>query len=411
MQLNKNKILNDPVYGFITIPNDLIFDIIEHPYFQRLRRIKQLGLTNLVYPGALHTRFHHAIGAMHLMGSVMDNLRLKGVEISDEELMAARLAILLHDIGHGPFSHTLEFSLIKGIRHEEISLLFFKRLNKIFDGALDLAIKIFDGSYHRKFFCQLVSSQLDIDRIDYLMRDSYFTGVSEGTIGTDRIIKMLNVKHEEIVVEEKGIYSIENFLSARRLMYWQVYLHKTSVCAEKMLIEMISRARKLSQMGVHVEATPAFKIFLERTIKKSDFEEDPDIIDVFSLLDDYDIWGSMKFWRNHEDFVLSTLSAMLLDRKIFQVQFDNEKPSKEIRSKIKLNVANEFDVSLEEAQYFVGNGKISNAAYILKGESINILTKKGAIQDIVQATDLPNIKAMSKVVTKYFLCWPKGIAL
>lgn len=409
MQINKNKILNDPVYGFITIPNDLIFDIIEHPYFQRLRRIKQLGLTNLVYPGALHTRFHHAIGAMHLMGAVLDNLRSKGVEISDEEFSAAQIAILLHDIGHGPFSHTLEFSLIQNIKHEEISLLFFERLNKVFTGALTKAIEIFSGTYHRKFFCQLVSSQLDIDRIDYLKRDSYFTGVSEGTIGTDRIVNMLNVRNNEIVVEEKGIYSIENFLSARRLMYWQVYLHKTSVCAEKMLIELITRARKLSQSGVTVEATPAFKIFLERDISREDFQEDPDIIDVFSLLDDNDIWGSMKFWRNHDDYVLAALSNMLLDRKIFQVQFGNDKIPKSLKKDLREKVALQYDISEKEAEYFVGGGEISNAAYILKDEKINILTKRGDIVDIVEATDLPNIKAMSKVVTKHYLCWPKGI--
>lgn len=409
MQVNKNKILNDPVYGFITIPNDLIFDIIEHPYFQRLRRIKQLGLSNLVYPGALHTRFHHAIGAMHLMGSVLENLRLKGVEISDDEVAAAQIAILLHDIGHGPFSHTLEFSLIQGIRHEDISLLFFQKLNKLFSGALDKAIEIFEGSYHRKFFCQLVSSQLDIDRIDYLKRDSYFTGVSEGAIGTERILKMVNVINDEIVVEEKGIYSIENFLSARRLMYWQVYLHKTSVSAEHMLIELIKRARVLSQAGIDVVATPALKIFLERNISPIDFKEDPDILDIFSLMDDTDIWGSMKFWRNHEDYVLSALSNMLLDRKIFKVHFGNEKIPKASRKDMKTEVAKYFDISKDEASYFVGHGEISNAAYILKDEKINILTKKGNIVDIVEATDLPNIKAMSKVVTKHYLCWPREL--
>ncbi|MDP4679189.1 MAG: HD domain-containing protein, partial [Cyclobacteriaceae bacterium] len=264
--MNKNKILNDPVFGFISIPNDLIFDIIEHPYFQRLRRIKQLGLTNLVYPGALHTRFHHALGAMHLMHLTLTNLSQKGVDISDEEYTAALVAILLHDIGHGPFSHTLEFSLLNGVSHEEISLAFFQKLNADYQGKLDLAIKIFHGTYDRKFFHQLVSSQLDIDRIDYLRRDSFFTGVSEGTIGSERIIKMLNVRDDQIVVEEKGIYSIENFLNSRRLMYWQVYLHKTSVSAEEMLIQLIKRARILTQKGVTVFATPALTIFLERNI-------------------------------------------------------------------------------------------------------------------------------------------------
>jgi len=409
LQINKNKILNDPVFGFITIPNDLIFDIIEHPYFQRLRRIKQLGLTNLVYPGALHTRFHHALGAMHLMQLTLKNLSSKGVDISDEEFNASLIAILLHDIGHGPFSHTLEFSLLNGISHEEISLAFLHRLNADYQGRLDLAIKIFQGSYERKFFHQLVSSQLDIDRIDYLRRDSFFTGVSEGTIGSERIIKMLDVRDDQIVVEEKGIYSIENFLNARRLMYWQVYLHKTSVSAEEMLIQLVKRARYLTQQGVSVLATPALSIFLERDISKDDFKEDADILGVFALLDDSDIWGSMKFWLNHDDFVLSTLSKMILERKIFRIEMSNGAFSKGQVEEIQKKTLNHYKLSEIEARSFVGSGKISNEAYISSGQKINILTKKGALIDIAKATELPNITAMSKIVSKYYLCWPKEV--
>ncbi len=409
--MNKKKIFNDPVYGFISIHSDLIFDIIQHRYFQRLRRIKQLGLTDFVYPGALHTRFHHALGAMHLMSITLSNLRGKGHEISEKEYEAALIAILLHDVGHGPFSHTLEFSLLKDIHHEDISLKVFHRLNAHFNHALDLAIQIFTGTYERKFFHQLVSSQLDVDRIDYLKRDSFFTGVQEGTIGADRIIKMLDLKNDEIVVEEKAIYSVENFLSARRIMYWQVYLHKTSVSAEKMLIETINRARKLTQQGVPVTATPAFSFFLERDINKADFIDDPDIIEIFTQLDDSDIWGSMKFWVNHKDQVLSTLSTMLLHRNLFQIKISSENIFNEMKQKARNMVQDKFGFNAKEAKYFVGLGKITNEAYIRQGKSINILTKKGEIVDVASATDLPNIKAISKVVKKHYLCWPKQLRI
>lgn len=408
MATNKNKIINDPVYGFITIPNDLIFEIIEHPFFQRLRHIKQLGLTSLIYPGALHTRFHHAIGSMYLMQQALYSLRSKRVEISDNEFEGCLIAILLHDIGHGPFSHTLEFNLLTDVTHEKISVLFMERLNKNFGGALDTALQIFTNKYPRKFFHQLVSSQLDIDRLDYLKRDSHFTGVSEGHIGSERIINMLHVKNDEIVVEEKGIYSIENFLSARRLMYWQVYLHKTAVSAEEMLIKLIKRAKYLTQNGVSVEATPALKILLERNISLEHFREDPEILDLFSLLDDSDIWGSMKFWRAHEDFVLSNLSAKLLERKIFKIILASEKPLVEWVDTLKVKVRNKYQLNQEELDFFTGSGQISNSAYISSGQKIKILTKKGLTLDIVKATDLPNIKAMSKIVTKYFFCWPEA---
>lgn len=407
--MNKKKILNDPVYGFINIPNDLIFDIIEHRYFQRLRRIKQLGLTDLVYPGALHTRFHHALGAMDLMRRALNSLQDKGIKISDQERQASMLAILLHDVGHGPFSHTLEFSLFKGVHHEQVGIWMMERLNKDFDGALDLTIQIFKNQYERPFFHQLVSSQLDIDRLDYLKRDSFFTGVYEGSIGSERIIKMLNVASEHLVVEEKGIYSIENFLSARRLMYWQVYLHKTAVSAEVMLIELIKRAKELTQKGVELTATPALKIFLEQNITAKDFEEDPDILEIYSLLDDSDIWGSIKFWQNHDDMVLRTLSEMLLDRKLLGISFSNDPIGRIVTDDLVHKAMKLYNVNHDEASYFIKTGSVSNSAYIASGQSIKILRKHGDVVDVAEASDLPNIKAMSKIVTKHYLCAPKEL--
>ena len=406
--MNKKKILNDPVYGFITIPNDLVFDIIEHPYFQRLRRIKQLGLTDLVYPGAHHTRFHHAIGATYLMQKTLDTLRSKGVMIFDAEYEAALVAILLHDVGHGPFSHTLEFSLFKGVHHEQISLWIFDRLNKEFGGRLELAKQIFTGKYHRKFLHQLVSSQLDVDRLDYLKRDSFFTGVYEGTIGAERIIKMLNVHNDELVVEEKGIYSIENFVSARRLMYWQVYLHKTSVAAEAMLISLIKRAKKLTQAGKSIPATPALRIFLERDITRQEFLDDPDLLGIFTMMDDTDIWGSIKMWQSHDDPVLSTLSHDLLTRKLFTIKLSNDKFDGSVIDRIQQLIVDQgFNQS--ESKYFIQRDSISNSAYIPKGGSINIMMKNGEIIDVAQASDLPNIKVMSKIVKKYYLCFPRSL--
>ncbi len=407
--LNKKKILNDPVYGFINIPNDLIFDIIEHRYFQRLRRIKQLGLTDLVYPGALHTRFHHALGAMDLMRRALNSMEDKGVEISSEERQASMLAILLHDVGHGPFSHTLEFSLFKHVHHEQVGIWMMERLNKEFNGALDLTLKIFKDEYERPFFHQMVSSQLDIDRLDYLKRDSFFTGVYEGSIGSERIIKMLNVASEHLVVEEKGIYSIENFLSARRLMYWQVYLHKTAVSAEVMLIELIKRAKELTQRGEKVMATPALTIFLEQNITEAEFIEDPDILEVYSILDDSDIWGSIKFWRDHEDVVLRSLSEMLLDRKLFGISFSNDPIGRIVTDDLTQKVMNMYSVKEDEASYFMKTGSVSNSAYIASGQSIKILRKHGDVVDVAEASDLPNIKAMSKIVTKHYLCTPKSL--
>lgn len=407
--MNKKKILNDPVYGFINIPNDLIFDIIEHRYFQRLRRIKQLGITDYVYPGALHTRFHHALGAMHLMSNALDSLRGKGIKISNAEYDAVMIAILLHDLGHGPFSHTLEFSLFKGVKHEKVSLWMMKQLNEEFDGALNLTIEIFENRYQRPFFHQLVSSQLDIDRLDYLKRDSFFTGVYEGSIGSERIIKMLNVVEGQLVVEEKGIYSIENFLSARRLMYWQVYLHKTAVSAEVMLIEIIKRAKELTQKGKKVMATPALTIFLEQNITSKDFEEDKDILEVYALLDDNDIWGSIKFWQDHEDVVLSKLSKMLLERKLLGISFSNEPIGRIVTDEQLKKTMNLYGISEHDAHYFVKTGSVSNSAYIASGQSIKILRKHGNVVDVADASDLPNIKAMSKIVTKHYLCTLKEL--
>ncbi|XOV91325.1 MAG: HD domain-containing protein [Bacteroidota bacterium] len=408
--MNKKKIFNDPVYGFITIPGQHIYDIIEHPFFQRLRRIKQLGLTDFVYPGALHTRFHHALGAMHLMTKALDTLRSKGVMIFEAEYEAAQMAILLHDIGHGPFSHTLEFSLFKNVNHEQISLWIFKKLNAEFGGRLELAIQIFTGKYHRKFLHQLVSSQLDADRLDYLRRDSFFTGVMEGTIGSERIIKMLNVVDDQLVVEEKGMYSIENFLNARRLMYWQVYLHKASVSAESILISLMKRAKRLTQTGANIQATPALKIFLEQDITAEEFQKDHDLLDVFGMLDDTDIWGSIKFWAQHDDFVLKTLSNSLLRRKLFKIELSNEKISTERINDLKSSLI-KSGINQSDVKYFVQKGMVSNAAYIVKDSSINILTKSGEVVDVASATDLPNIKAISKIVKKYYLSYPKDIYL
>ena len=409
--MNKKKIINDPVYGFITIRSELIFDIIDHPYFQRLRRIKQLGLTDLIYPGAHHTRFHHALGAKHLMGATLENLRNKGVEISDEEFEGALIAILLHDIGHGPFSHALEFSLLEGVPHEQISRMIISKLNEEFNGQLDLALEIFNGTYSKKFLSELVSSQLDIDRLDYLKRDSFFTGVSEGTIGADRIIKMLDVHEGRLVVEEKGIYSIENFLSARRLMYWQVYLHKTSVSAEKMLIAIIKRARKLAKKEKQLFYTPALGVFLKEQVGIDRFATEPAILEAFLQLDDYDVWGAIKIWVHHEDDILSKLCRMLLDRNLFRIVISNEPPSKEEIKADEAKIAAAYQLDTKDVKYYFSHGQLSNSAYMASDKEILILSKSGQVRGVTEAADLPNIKAMSKIVRKYYRCWPKDISL
>ena len=404
---NKRKNFNDPVYGFITIPGELIFDVIEHSWFQRLRRIRQLGLTSMVYPGALHTRFHHALGAMHLMHQAVETLRSKGFQITTEESEGVRLAILLHDIGHGPFSHALENCLVFGIEHEKLSDIFMNRLNKQFEGRLNTCIEIFNDRYSKKFLHQLVSGQLDMDRLDYLTRDSYFTGVSEGVISTDRIIKMLTVVNDALAVEAKGIYSIENFIVARRLMYWQVYYHKTVVAAEYMLISLLNRARQLSQLGNTLFATPALAFFLTRKVDAQQFENDPEVLDKFAALDDYDVFTSIKMWATHPDTVLSELSKGLVDRNLFRIELQ-EKPFDDVLvEQLKSAVSTAYKLNAEETEYFVIRGIITNNAYNPESDKINIMDKQGQLADIAEASDQLNISVLSTPVSKYFLCFPK----
>ncbi len=408
--MKSQKILNDPVYGFITIPSELIFAIIDHPYFQRLRRIRQLGLTDFVYPGALHTRFHHALGAMHLMSITLDNLRIKGTEITEEEYEGALIAILLHDIGHGPFSHALEYSLLKGIPHEELSLLTLELLNLEFGGQLSLALQIFKNQHPKKFLNQLVSSQLDIDRLDYLQRDCFFTGVSEGTIGADRIIKMMAVKEDQLVIEEKGIYSIENFLSARRLMYWQVYLHKTTVSAEKMLINLIQRAKKLAQAGRLFHVTEEMAYFMNHEVSLEDFKNDSSLLKKFLELDDFDIWGAIKLWKNDGDYILKNISQMLLTRRLFKINLANAPFSNLEIDQFRSKALKKLQIPEEDLGYFFSTGTISNYGYLEK-DRISILTKKGEVIDVASAADLPNIKIMSKMVEKHYVCLAKSLIL
>lgn len=408
--LNKKKIINDPVYGFIHIKSDLLYDIIQHPWFQRLRHIRQLGLAEFVYPGAIHTRFQHALGAMHLMGQVLDNLRNKGIEISNEEHEAAQLAVLLHDIGHGPLSHTLEEILVPGIRHESLSYLIITELNKSFHGELDLAARIFRNSYARRFFHQLLSSQLDIDRLDYLKRDSFFTGVMEGTIGVDRIISMLTVHKGQLVVEEKGIYSIENFLNARRFMYWQVYLHKTAVSAERMMLNLIRRAASLIQSGAPLPGSDPLLFFLSQPGSFDAMKESKQVLLTYTELDDHDIWGAVKLWTKSTDRILSTLARMLMERNLFKIVLGTAPVKKSQIEKIRSAVSDSYKTLRSESTYLFSHGKVSNEAYT-EGEIISILTKSGQLLDIAQASDLPNIKALSKIVEKSYLCWPKNVSL
>lgn len=410
MPINKKKILNDPVYGFITLPGELLFDLVEHPYFQRLRRIKQLGLSEYVYPGALHTRFHHALGAMHLMGQAIQTLRSKGHSISDAECEAAQIAILLHDIGHGPFSHVLEAFILENVSHEEVSLLLMRELNEQFGGALSLAIKMFEGSYERPFFHQLVSSQLDMDRMDYLNRDSFYTGVAEGTIGAERLIKLLDLVDDTLVVEEKGILSVENFLNARRIMYWQVYLHKTSICVESMLVQVLRRARYLASQGETVFALPDFATFLNNPINQREFRSQPHYLTSFTRLDDFDIWACIKTWRYHPDLVLSALCVMLLDRQLFKITLSTEPFSPAFVQQVDDSLRNK-GVTDDELTYFRVEGQATNSAYLPSGDAIHIRMRSGRVIDIADASDLPNIKALSYIVRRYYVCWAKGLKL
>jgi len=407
--LNKKKIINDPVYGFISIPTELIFDLIEHPYFQRLRYIKQVGMTHLVYPGALHTRFHHALGAMHLMGMAIETLRNKGQEISPEEEEAVTIAILLHDIGHGPFSHALEESIVENISHEDISTMIMQRLNLQFNGRLSMAINIFEGNYPRQFLHQLVSSQLDMDRMDYLNRDSFFTGVSEGVISSDRIIKMLNVVDDQIVVEEKGIYSIEKFLIARRLMYWQVYLHKTVIAAEQTLVKILKRSRELAVNGEEVFTTPALSKFLKKPVSRDAFMNEDHYLETFASLDDTDIMAAVKVWALHDDFVLSKLCKDLIHRDLYKVDITNEAPDQAFIAKLTRRAVEKYNISAHEASYFVFEDTIRNKAYKPGDGNIQILMKDRSIKDITEASDNSNLAALAKTVEKYILCYKKEL--
>lgn len=401
---NKRKIINDPVHGFITIPNELIFDLIEHPYFQRLRRIKQLGLSHLVYPGANHTRFHHALGAMHLMNQAIEVLRSKGVEISEEEKLGANIAILLHDIGHGPFSHTLEHSLLKSIHHEEVSLLFMERLNEEFNGRLALGIAIFTDSYAKPFLHQLVSSQLDMDRMDYLQRDSFFTGVSEGVIGSERIIAMLNVSDNQLVVEEKGIYSIENFIGARRIMYWQVYMHKTVVSSEFMLTSILKRAKYLFQKGENLFASPSLQLFLKNDVSFDQFKNQPEMLAQFALIDDSDISSAIKVWQSSDDRVLSLLCRSIASRQLFKTTISKTPIEAEIIESNRQKISQRLNIPIEDTNYFIRSEKLVNSAYVGESNHILIKMRKGEIMDLAQASDNLNISALSTPVEKYYLC-------
>ena len=404
---NKKKIINDPIYGFISIPDEFIFDVIEHPYLQRLRRISQLGLSHLVYPGAVHTRFQHVIGAMHLMGKAIAVLRKKGHAISDEEKRAVLLAILLHDIGHGPFSHALEYDIVKSVTHENISAYFIERLEKYFGSDLRLALTIFEDNYHKPFLHQLVSSQLDMDRLDYLNRDSFFSGVSEGIIGSDRLIEMLAVHDGNLVLEEKGIYSVEKFIVARRLMYWQVYLHKTVVAAEYMLVYALRRAKSLARIGTPVFSSPALSFFLEKDVLKADFEQNEEVLEKFAALDDYDILQSLKVWSTHADPTLRFLSTSIVDRNLFKIEISKNPFTKKDISEVKSRLMVDPRFKDQDLSYLVFSDKLTNKAYNQEFQNINVLLKSGEIIDLSQASDNLNISALARPVEKYFLCYPR----
>lgn len=403
--MSERKIINDPVFGFINIPKGLLYNIVCHPLLQRLTRIKQLGLSSAVYPGAQHTRFQHSLGAFHLMSETIKHLTAKGNFIFDSEAEAVQAAILLHDIGHGPFSHVLEHTLVGGISHEEISLMLMERMNKEMKGQLNLAIQIFKDEYPKKFLHQLVSGQLDMDRLDYLRRDSFYTGVTEGNIGSARIIKMLDVKDDHLVVEAKGIYSIENFLMSRRLMYWQVYLHKTSVACEKMLVNTLLRAKELAAHGVELFASPALRFFLYQSIGKEEFYSQPDCIDNFIQLDDNDIWTALKVWSTHSDVVLSTLSRGMINRKLFKVEISSSPISRGRKEELLSRISNQLSISKKEAGYFLYTSCIENNMYKKEDDSIEIIYNDGSTKDIAEASDMLNISLLSRKVKKYYICY------
>jgi HD superfamily phosphohydrolase len=409
---NKRKIINDPVYGFISIPGDFVFDLIEHPWFQRLRNIRQLGLTSFVYPGATHTRFQHALGALHLMDQAIQTLRSKNVRITPEEEEATFIAILLHDSGHGPFSHALENSLISGISHEELSLLLMGKLNEIFPGKLKLAIDIFRGKYHRKFLHELIAGQVDMDRLDYLRRDSFFTGVIEGSVGSDRIIRMLNVVDDSLVIDEKGIYSLEKFIIARRLMYWQVYMHKTVLSSESLLVNLLQRAKELASAGEDLYATPALRFFLYNDIGQADLNGNGvftpgQIAANFTRLDDNDILVSAKYWADHSDIVLSDLSRRLLQRDLLAIELQNEPFSEKRVADLKKSTGELLKISQKLTKYFVFTGNVSNRAYAPDSPDVKILNKSGLITEISSVSDMFDHRFLSERIIKYFLCYPK----
>jgi HD superfamily phosphohydrolase len=404
-QTNKLKIFNDPIYGFISVPNDLVYDLIQHSYFQRLRRITQMGLSYLVYPGAHHTRFHHALGCLHNMQKAVSTLKMKGVEISQEEENALYIAILLHDIGHGPFSHAMEHSIVEGVGHESISLKLMEVLNHEFNGKLSLAIQVFKGEYHRKFMYQLISSQLDMDRMDYLKRDSFYSGVAEGNINSDRLIQMLHVVDDTLVLEEKAIYSVEKFLMARRLMYWQVYLHKTSLAAELILTKTLKRAKELSLLGQTLPASQSLNFFLQNIVTENTF--DSNTLNLFANLDDIDILGALKEWIHHDDFVLSSLSKMIIHRDLPKIVISDQKLDANHINDIKEKVAKAYKITILEAEFFVMNGKIKNQAYKKKDFPIMIVLKNKTVIPIEKLSDQLNSVAFSKSITKFYLCFPK----
>lgn len=402
--MNERKIINDPVFGFIHIPKGLLYDIVCHPVFQRLTRIKQLGLTSAVYPGAQHTRFQHSLGAFHLMSEAITSLKSKGNFIFESEAEAVQAAILLHDVGHGPFSHVLENTIVNGITHEEISLMLMERINKEMNGQLNLAIQIFKDEYPKKFLHQLVSGQLDMDRLDYLRRDSFYTGVTEGNIGSARIIKMLHVKDDHLVVESKGIYSIENFLTSRRLMFWQVYLHKTSVACEKMLVSTLLRAKELALKGIELFASPSLQYFLCHDVDRDEFLRNPECLEHFIRLDDNDIWTALKAWSTHPDIVLSTLSQGIIDRKLFKIVVSPTPFSKLQKEELLDKIARQLNISRKDASYFLLTSVLTNNMYKKEDDSIEIMFNDGSTKDIAEASDMLNISLLSRKVKKYYIC-------
>lgn len=405
--MNDSKIISDPVFGFIKIPRGLLYDIVRHPLFQRLNRINQLGLASVVYPGARHTRFQHSLGAFHLGSEALLTLQQKGQFIFDSEVEAVEAALLMHDIGHGPFSHVLENTLIRGISHEEISLLMMEQMNHDLGGQLNLAISIFKGEYPKNFLHQLISSQLDMDRLDYLRRDSFFTGVTEGNIGSARIIKMLNVVDDSLVVEQNGLYSIENYLTTRRLMYWQVYLHKTAVAYEKVLINMLNRAKDLTKSGIQVFAPPSLHYFLSHDVDAQWFAEHPEALNMYKDLDDNDIWSAMKAWRHSDDKILSTLAADMLDRHIFKVEVFEEPIPQERIDELSARIADHMGISRQDTHYMMSVDTIQKDMYNVDDDNITILYKDGSTKDISKASELLNVQLLSKKIRKYYLCYQR----